>query len=252
MSACLITIDVGNTATAIGEFPISNTRPLIKPQKVTHISTPVLNSQIKNYLPKNMSGVIVSSVVPKENVKLRKNIQSKFDGAIHFVNYQSPTQLKIRSKKPSEVGADRLVNARAAMEMFKEASIVIDFGTATTFDCVSRNGAYLGGVISPGPLISAEALFERCAQLPFVNFDRPAKILGQTTQECIQSGLYHGYRGMVLEIVKQLKKKLGPKTKIFTTGGQAQWILKGTPLKTHFDPHLTLKGLRLFWLDQAS
>jgi type III pantothenate kinase len=126
---------------------------------------------------------------------------------------------------------------------------VIDFGTATTFDCISAKREYLGGVIAPGPVISAEALYERTAKLPLVTLSKPAKILGQNTLESIRSGLYHGYRGLVLEIVSQLKKKLGPKTKVFSTGGQAHWILKGLPIAAPFHPYLTLDGLYFLWRD---
>lgn len=168
---------------------------------------------------------------------------------VHFVSARSTSKIKVRYKTPSEVGADRIVNARAAIALHDGPSIVIDFGTATTFDCVSRKAEYLGGVIAPGPVISAEALYQKTAKLPFVLLEKPVKILGRNTLESIQSGLYHGYRGLVLEITRLLKKKLGAGTKVMATGGQAHWILKGLPVVDRHVPHLTLMGLYYMWRD---
>lgn len=246
----LLVVDVGNTATTSALFTIS-TNPHPSPFLVTTISTKdiALGRFAKHFSKHPIEDVIVSSVVPKVDGTLWKDIKNTFGLTPHFVSAKTPSKVKVHYKNPREVGADRLVNARAAVALWTGPSIVIDFGTATTFDCISNRQEYLGGVIAPGPVISAEALYQRTAKLPLVLLDKPAKILGQNTLESIQSGLYHGYRGLVKEIVAELKKKLGPKTKVFSTGGQAHWILKGMPLVTAFYPHLTLVGLYHLWAD---
>ena len=129
---------------------------------------------------------------------------------------------------------------------------MVDFGTATTFDCVTVRGEYLGGVIAPGPVISAEALFQRTAKLPRVLLKKPVKILGRNTVQSIESGLYHGYRGLVREIVTQLKKSLNTSPLVVATGGQAKWMLKGMDAIDTFDPHRTLKGLFYCCIDFMS
>ena len=179
----------------------------------------------------------------------RSRVLSKSD--VHFVNYTTSRRIRVRTRHPSEVGADRIVNARAAVALVRGAAIVLDFGTATTFDCVTANHDYIGGVIAPGPVISAEALYTRTAKLPLVVLlGKPAQPLGRDTRQSIQAGLYHGYRGLVKEIVLQLKKKLGPTTKVLATGGQAKWILKDLGVVDKHESHLTLFGLKLMWQDR--
>lgn len=197
----------------------------------------------------DVEGVIISSVVPSIDATLRKETVSLFGVKPHFVSVRTPSIVKVLYRNPREVGADRLVNARAAVEGHTGPSIVIDFGTATTFDCISSDKEYLGGVIAPGPVISAEALYQRTAKLPYVVLNKPARILGRNTEESIQSGLYNGYRGLVKEIVVQLKSVMGSRTKVLATGGQARWILKGLSLVDKYDPHLTLLGLYCLWKD---
>lgn len=167
-----------------------------------------------------------------------------------FVSPSYCGRVRIRYRRPKEVGADRIVNARAAFELSAAPSIVIDFGTATTFDCVSEKGEYLGGVIAPGPVISAQALHQRTAKLPRVRLEKPAHVLGLSTLECIQAGLYHGYRGLVREIVQRLKEKMGPNCRVWATGGQARWILKGLPEAGRYDANITLWGAALVWQDE--
>lgn len=243
-------VDVGNTATTSALFTVSDkSHPL--PFFVTTISTKniALGRFARHFSKYALEDVIVSSVVPKVDAILTSDIERSLGILPHFVTAKTPSRVTVHYKNPREVGADRLVNARAAVALWKGPSIVIDFGTATTFDCISNRQEYLGGVIAPGPVISAEALYQRTAKLPLVLLDKPARILGQNTLESIQSGLYHGYRGLVKEIVAELKKELGPQTKVFSTGGQAHWILKGMSLVTAFYPHLTLSGLYHLWTD---
>jgi type III pantothenate kinase len=193
--------------------------------------------------------ILISSVVPRVDRSLCKDLKALFSLTPRFVSASSPSKIKIHYKSPSEVGADRLVNARAAWALHKGPSIVIDFGTATTFDCISGKGEYLGGVIAPGPVISAEALYQKTAKLPFVLLEKPVQILGRNTLESIQAGLYYGYRGLVQEITLQLKRQLGGNPKVFATGGQAHWILKGVKIVDAFVPHLTHLGIYFYWQD---
>lgn len=257
MSSFLLTIDVGNTSTSFVLFdlkkkvPTSFFKTTISTVELRNPSAlyPRVNKVFPKISQKNIAGVIISSVVPQIDAQLKMLILRLGFPKPIFVTAKTKSRVIIKYKNPKEVGADRLVNARAAIELTKGASIVIDFGTATTFDCVSKKGEYLGGVIAPGPVISAEALYQKTAKLPMVLLEKPAKILGQNTLESIQSGLYHGYRGLVKEIVKQLQKNLGGKVSVLTTGGQAHWILKGTHLLEKNVPLLTHLGLYYYWED---
>jgi type III pantothenate kinase len=146
---------------------------------------------------------------------------------------------------PADVGADRIVNAVAAYEKYGGPAIVVDFGTATTFDAVSAKGEYLGGVIAPGPGISADALFARTARLPRVEIKAPPRVIGTSTVGSIQSGLYYGYIGLIDGILERMIPELGPRTKVIATGGFSALIGTGTTHIQHIDPNLTLEGLRL-------
>ncbi len=255
----ILAIDVGNTATTTGLYHLRGPQKNPRPIAVWNVATSVLNTAgpFRKFLRarvgaariKKVSGVIVSSVVPPIDRNLTRDVVALTGAAPVFVTYKTPSPVRVRYARPSEVGADRVVNARAAWQLHHGASIVIDFGTATTFDCVTRRAEYLGGVIAPGPAISAEALYRRTAKLPMVFLDEPADILGKNTLESIRAGLYHGYRGLVIEIVRRLKLRLGGRAKVFATGGQAAWILRGVPGIDRHVPHLTLAGLYHLWTD---
>ncbi len=257
----LLAIDVGNTATTFGLFSLRPYRNLVSPRLTWTVGTSLLKnpSRFKKLLnahlfsqidPGDILGVAISSVVPTIDGILKNTLKNKIKAPLLFVSSKTKSKVKVLYRNPSEVGADRIVNARAAMVLNpRQPSLVVDFGTATTFDCVSARGEYWGGVITPGPVISAEALYQKTAKLPLVLLEKPARILGRTTLESIQAGLYHGYRGLVREIVLQLKKKMGPRTSTLTTGGQAHWILKGLDVIDRHVPHLTLLGLYHIWHD---
>jgi type III pantothenate kinase len=255
----LLTVDIGNSSTSFALFDIS--KPLKAPvatwsTPTPHVKSlffrPALNRWLNNrrIAPDKLNGVAVSSVVPAVDKPLRRSLNSLNIPKILFISSHVTSQVQNLYQKPSEVGADRLVNARAAMSMYPGASIVVDFGTATTFDCVAKGGKYLGGVIAPGPVISAEALYTRTAKLPHVILKKPARILGRNTKEAIESGLYHGYRGLVMEIATRLKERMGSSTQVIATGGQARWLLKGLKIIDHYEPHLTHIGLVHYWKDQ--
>jgi type III pantothenate kinase len=148
---------------------------------------------------------------------------------------------------PAEVGADRIVNGVAAFEKYGGPCVVVDFGTATTFDCVSEKGEYLGGVICPGIGISADALFQRTARLPRVEIRKPSRVIGTNTVGSLQSGLYYGYLGLVDGILELLLKELGAQTKVIATGGLGSMIGSGSKYIKTIDDLLTLEGLRILW-----
>ena len=161
------------------------------------------------------------------------------------------TGMPLLYKHPAEIGADRIVNAVAAYQIYGRDRgvplIVLDFGTATTFDAVSAKGEYLGGVICPGVQISADALFQRAARLPKVDVRKPCEVIGRTTVGAMESGLYYGYVGLVDGLVRRMKRELGERAVCVATGGLASVIAPEVDLIEHVDPDLTLQGLRMVW-----
>jgi len=202
----------------------------------------------------DVTGVIVASVVPPIDSTLRRALETYCRVKPLFVEPGVRTGVPILTDNPSEVGADRIVNCVAAHDLFKSVDsgaaphphiIVVDLGTATTFDVISPRGEYLGGAIAPGLGISADALFTRAARLPRVDVRKPARIVGTNTVDHLQIGLYYGYIGLVDGILERMVAELGPETKILATGGLARLIAGGSKYISQVDEHLTLTGLRL-------
>jgi type III pantothenate kinase len=192
-------------------------------------------------------GIVISSVVPPLDPVLRQVCERYFNSKPLFIEPGIKTGMPVQYDNPAEVGADRIVNAVAAFDKYGVPCVIVDFGTATTFDCVSAKGEYMGGVICPGIGISADALFSRTARLPRVEIRKPARVIGTNTVGSLQSGLYYGYLGLVDGILELLLNELGPQTHVLATGGFGSMIGKGSKYIKNVDDLLTLEGLRIIW-----
>jgi type III pantothenate kinase len=193
-------------------------------------------------------GVAVASVVPPLDPVFRDLSERHLKLIPLFVGSGMKTGVKILYDSPGEVGADRVVNAAAAYARVKESLIVVDFGTATTFDCVDRRGAYLGGAIAPGPQMSAEILYQRTAKLPLLGaFHQPPHAIGKNTQDSIASGLFYGYVGLTRGLLARLAKEMGGKPRVLATGGLAGLLAPSLPEINDVVPDLTLEGLWRIW-----
>ena len=249
----LLALDAGNTNITIGIFKsgvLAYHRRLRTVREQTSDEWGILLMNLLQFAsldPKELRGIVISSVVPPLNGALAEMSQQYFGTTAMFVTPETDTGLTILYENPSEVGADRIVNSVAALHKYGGPCIVVDLGTAITFDAVSANAEYLGGIISAGIGISAEALFSRTARLPWVDFKKPAKVIGPNTVASMQSGLYYGAIGAIDGIVERLIEELGPDTRVIATGGQAGMFAGGSRYIKHVDENLTLDGLRLIW-----
>src|ERR1700740_3511055 len=237
----LLVLDVGNTNTVLGVFARvakddgadvsdSHYALLVANWRVATIATETVDEYgvlFRNLFAmdkvevKGIHGIVISSVVPPVDSTLRQVCERYFGTKPLFIGPGIKTGMPVLYENPSEVGADRIVNSVAAFEKYHGPCIVVDFGTATTFDCVSAKGEYQGGVICPGIGISADALFEKTARLPRVDIRKPSRVIGSTTVGSLQSGLYYGYLGLVDGILEELLPEMGEDTKVLATGGLA-------------------------------
>lgn len=194
-----------------------------------------------------IDAVVIASVVPPLDQTLKQMVHECFRLTPLFVNHSLDTGLKILYDSPSDVGADRIVDAVAAVTKYGAPCIVVDFGTATTFNVVNAAGEYLGGVIAPGLMISAEALFLRAAKLPRVEIKQPEKVIGSSTVGAMQSGLYHGYAGLVDGVLEKMIAEMNTEPRVIATGGLASLIANASRFIEKVDSTLTLDGLRLVY-----
>jgi type III pantothenate kinase len=247
----LLAIDVGNTNTVLGAYQgtdlLDHWRIATWEQRTSDEYVIALRSlfEMKGLELAAIKTCIIASVVPATVQPLRWALEGRLGVRPLVVGPGIKTGMPVLYENPKEVGADRIVNAVSAYSRFKCGCIVVDFGTATTFDCVSTAGEYLGGVIAPGITISADALYRHAAKLPRVEIDRPGHVVGRNTVASIQSGLFYGYVGLVDGIVTRMAAECGFPVKVVATGGQARLIARGSTTIEEVDDLLTLTGLKL-------
>ncbi len=253
----LLAIDIGNTNIVLGVFSgkriarswrLATARDRTADELGLMVADLLDRARIK---PSNIDGVVLASVVPQLTGPMMDMCRRYLGAEPLNLEPGVTTGMPILYDNPAEVGADRIVNGIAAYEKYgrrrREPLIVVDFGTATTFDAITAKGEYLGGVICPGIGISADALFQRAARLPRIDVRRPPNVIGRTTVTSMQSGLFFGYVGMVEGLVHRLRTELGGRAYCVATGGLADVIAPETHVVDAVDRDLTLDGLRLLW-----
>jgi type III pantothenate kinase len=249
----LLAADVGNTHTVLGLFKggelVADWRVATR-HDMTHDELGVLWRSLvvqADLADQALEGMIVSSVVPDLDGAIALTGRKYFDQQPLFVGPGIKTGLPILYENPHEVGADRIVNAVAAKERYGAPVVVLDFGTGTTFDLVSSNGEYMGGVIAPGLGASAEALFSKAARLHRVEVRRPENVIGRNTEESLRAGLYFGYLSMVEGLITRINESLDQPAPVVATGGLADVFAEDLKVLHAVDRGLTLEGLRLIW-----
>jgi type III pantothenate kinase len=253
----LLAIDVGNTNIGLGVFDGKTLVQSWRLQTLRERTSDELGLLVDGLFAHSgverggVKGVILSSVVPPLTATTQATVGSYFGLDVLVVDPPTNTGMPILYENPAEVGADRIVTAIAAYELFGKQTgrplVVCDFGTATTLDAVTAKGEYLGGAICPGVTISADALFQRAARLPRIDVRKPSRAIGRTTVGAMESGLFYGYVGMVEGLMRRMSDELGGNAMGVATGGLAAIISPETPLIEHVDVDLTLQGLRIVW-----
>ena len=247
----LLAIDLGNTNTVFGVYDAGDKLVMhwrLSTQKERTVDE--YGILLRNLFAfekidaKKIRRVIIASVVPPLDPVLHEMVSGYFSVKPVFVTHEN-AGIPVLYDDPREVGADRIVNAVAVVHKYGKPAIVVDFGTATTFDAITDAGEYRGGVIAPGIVISAEALYEHAAKLPRIDIQKPARVIGTSTIGSMQSGLFYGYVALVDGIITRMKKELGANARVIGTGGQAPFISQETTLIETVDANLTLDGLQL-------
>lgn len=247
--AMLLAIDVGNSQICFGLFDREKIkaqwRTESKRQRTADEYWFLLSGLMMQagFSPDQIGYVIFSSVVPDITSTLEDMLTKQKIAPWQKVHADMDSGIQLVCDNPTEVGEDRIVNAVAAHKIYHKDMIVVDFGTATTFDFITEKGEYRGGIICPGLGISAEALFERAAKLPRVEFQKPKKVIGTNTIACMQSGLFYGYLGLIDGILSQIYRELGKELFTIATGGLAHILAPYSKFIREIDRELTLKGL---------
>lgn len=251
MSSNLLVVDLGNTNLVLGIYrgdQLVNSWRLATARERTADEYGILTRQlVGDSLHASLEGAIVASVVPPLNHAMAVMIRKYFGIDPLFVEPGVKTGIAIQVDNPAEVGADRIVNCVAAHATYGGPTVVVDFGTATTFDVVSNEPAYVGGVIAPGLNVSAEALFARAARLPRVDIRRPEHVVGTNTVVNMQSGIYFGYLGLVDGILSRIKREIPNLKRVVATGGLASLFAEESEHIDDVDAELTMKGLKLIY-----
>jgi type III pantothenate kinase len=246
----LLVVDVGNTNIVLGIYrgdELMHSWRLATARERTADEYGILTKQLVHGFNDELEGAVVCSVVPPLNGAIAAMIQQYFGVEALFVEPGVKTGIAIHVDNPQEVGADRIVNCVAAFERYGGPTIIVDFGTATTFDVVTADAEYIGGAIAPGLNISAEALFARAARLTRVDIKRPASVIGTNTIVNMQSGIYFGYLGLVDGILARMKRELPKLKTVVATGGLATLFEHDSEHIDEIDPELTLKGLKIIY-----
>jgi len=251
VSSNLLVIDLGNTNLVLGVYRddelVSSWRLATARERTADEYGILARQLIGNALHADLEGAIVASVVPPLNSAMALMVRKYFDVEPLFVEPGIKTGIAIHVDNPLEVGADRIVNCAAAHEAYGGPTVIVDFGTATTFDVVTANAEFIGGVIAPGLNISAEALFARAARLPRVDLRRPDNVIGTNTVVNMQSGIYFGYLGLVDGILARIKREVPNLRRVVATGGLASLFADESEHIDEVDPELTLKGLKIIY-----
>lgn len=249
----LLVVDIGNTNIVLGLYEGTELIASFRLSTGHHRTSDeyyidlVALLQTRKLLPEAIHAAVIGSVVPPVSPTLERMCRQYLGLEPLIVGPGIKTGIAIRYDNPKEVGADRIVNSVAAYERIQDSVIVVDLGTATTFDCVSAKGEYLGGVITPGIQISSEALFRSTAKLPKIDIAQPPQVIGRSTVTAIQSGLYHGYLGLIDGILAAIKAEMGPVRRVLATGGLSELFCPGSKHIDEHCPDLTLEGLRLLY-----
>lgn len=245
----LLVVDVGNTNIVLGVWKgdalVGSWKMATSRERTADEYGVTARQLIEAHGAPKPAHAIVSSVVPPLHATVNRMVEAYFGVSPLFVEPGIRTGLSIKTENPLEVGADRIVNAVAAHEIYECPAVVVDFGTATTFDLVSADGEYRGGLIAPGLSVSADALFARAARLPRVEIRKPSQLVGTNTVASMQSGLYYGYLGLVDGILARLRREMPDIRTVVATGDLAPLVCADSEAIDQVDPELTLKGLRI-------